>query len=98
MDAINYSISYSKFTDFQIDVVMHTCKSVMFHDSTMCKKTYSNDNFDAWCSFHGIKECDLVGLNLEPFVYNNDTKSIGLYRGDGLAIIKQTSKCFIFFK
>ena len=48
-------------------------------------------------SFHGAEVCDLVGLYLlNPFV--NDiinTESVGLYKGDGLAVIKQKSKCNI---
>ena len=93
MDAINFSISYSKFTDFQIDVVMHTCKSVMFYDNIMWKQSNNNDNFDVpMGSFHGAEVCDLVGLLLHHSSMIINTKSIGLYRDDELAIIEQTSK------
>ena len=68
----------------------------MFYDKTMWKKTNSNDNFNVpMGSFHGAEVCDLVGLYLlNPFANNIiDTKSVGLYKGDGLAFIKQKSKC-----
>ena len=94
IDAINFSEPYSKFSDFETDVILHTCKSIMFYDHNMWKKSNNNDNFDVpMGSFHGAEVCDLVGL----YLLNNlttiiDTQSIGLYRDDGLAIIKQTSK------
>ena len=61
------------------------------------EKTNSNDNFDvSMGSFHGAEVCDLVGLyHLNHLSTIIDTESIGLYRDDGLAIIKQTSKCNI---
>ena len=94
IDAINFSNSYSRFTEFEIETIMHTCKSVMFYDNNMWKKTNSNDNFDVpMGSFHGAEICDLVGLYL---LHNLSTiiniESIGLYRDDGLAVINQTNK------
>ena len=54
----------------------------------MWKKTNSNDNFNVpMGSLHGAQVCDLVGLYLlNPFA-NERNKS------DGLAVIKQKSKC-----
>ena len=50
---IYFSNSISKFTKFEIDTIMQTCKSFMLHDNIMWKKTKSNDNFDVpLSSFH----------------------------------------------
>ena len=38
IDAINFFNSLSKLTEFEIDTILHTCKSVMFYDNTMWKK------------------------------------------------------------
>ena len=66
----------------------------MFYDHNMWKKSNNNDNFDVpMGSFNGAEVCDLVGLyllHILSMIIN--TQSIGLYRDDGLAIIKQTSK------
>ena len=37
IDAIYFSNSFSKFTKFEIDTTMQTCKSFMLYDNTMWK-------------------------------------------------------------
>ena len=64
----------------------------------MWKKANSNDNFNVpMGSLHGAEVCDLVGLYLLNHLSTIiDTEAVWLYKGgDGLAVIKQKSKCNI---
>ena len=93
INAINFSNHYSKFTDEETEIILHSCQSVLCHNNSIWCKKNADSNFDiAMGSFHGAEICDLVGL----FLLNKITSmvgfgNIGLYRDDGLGIIEQTS-------
>ena len=45
------------------------------------------------CSFDGAKICELVGIHILSLLSNKlDKKSTGLYRDDGLILLRNTSK------
>ena len=76
---------------------MHTCQTVVHYDNRMWTKSNNNEHFDiAMGSYHGAEVCDLVGL----FILNEITpiigsSNIGLYRDDGLGVIKQSAGTLI---
>ena len=94
LKAIELSNQFTKSTNDEIDHLMHTCQTIICYDNRIWTKLNNTDNFDiAMGSFHGAEVCDLVGLyilsKLSPIV---GAPNIGLYRDDGLGVIKQSSK------
>ena len=93
ISAINFAKKYTTIEDKDINLIKHTCKSILtFNKKTWIKK--NNDNlFDVpMGSFFGAELCDLIGLYaLSKLETLYDTKEIGLYRDDGLAIIESIS-------
>ena len=93
LNAIEFGKKFTKFSNDEIDLLMHTCQTIVCYDNRIWTKLNNNDNFDiAMGSFHGAEVCDLVGL----FILSKITPvvgplNIGLYRDDGLGIIKQSS-------
>ena len=74
---------------------MHSKKSLLFHENHPWQKSQQTDNFDVTMgSFDGAETCELIGtyiLNKTQNVINNS--DIGLYRDDGLAVLKNRSLC-----
>ena len=80
-------------TKDEISIIKHTRKSVLFNDGKPWTKKDSNSLFDVTMgSYDGAEICELVGL----FILNKleqkfGKENIGLYRDDGLAIMKSKS-------
>ena len=76
-----------------IEAIMHASKSLLFSNEWPWVKKDSSTTFDvSMGSFDGAEICELVGL----FILSSLEKrfgrdKIGLYRDDGLAILKTTS-------
>ena len=63
LKAIEFSKKYTDFTDDEIELIMHTCQTVVYYDNRMWTKSSNNEHFDiAMGSYHGAEVCDLVGL------------------------------------
>ena len=80
----------------QIEIILHSCKTILFfNDECLIKKDSIQDLFDVpMGSYHGAEICDLVGLYIlhnltEDKTINN--ANCGLYRDDGLLIVKNCS-------
>ena len=89
-NAINFAKKYTIIEDRDIKLIKHTCKTILtFNKKTWIKKD-NNNLFDVpMGSFFGAELCDLIGLYaLSKLESLYDTKEIGLYRDDGLAIIQ----------
>ena len=91
-DGINFARQLREINDDEVSIILHCKKSLLFsRDGAWIKKNGSL--FDvAMDSFDGVEICKLVGL----FLLNNLTQlvgrnNIGLYRDDGLAILKNAS-------
>ena len=76
-----------------ISIIKHARKSLLFNNEKPWIKKDSNSLFDVTMgSFDGAEVCELVGL----FILNHlnskfGKENIGLYRDDGLAIMKNKS-------
>ena len=92
-NAINFAKTYISIKDEDIKMIKHTCKSIMSYDNNSWIKKEQESSFDVpMGSYFGAELCDLIGL----YILNHlqtlyDPKDIGLYRDDGLAIIKRTN-------
>ena len=91
-DAINFAKQFTSITDRDIDIIMHSRKSLLFDSNTAWIKK-NNSSFDVTMgSFDGAEVCELVGLFILDDLCNiYGIDNIGLYRDDGLAIFKNIS-------
>ena len=93
-EALAWASDLTTITENDISIIKHARKSLLFGKGKLwTKKDGSNSLFDVTMgSFDGAEICELVGL----FILNHLGKrfgkeNIGLYRDDGLAVIKSKS-------
>ncbi len=92
-EALSWASNLAIITKDEISIIKHARKSVLFNDGKPWKKKDSNSLFDVTMgSYAGAEICELVGL----FILNKlgqkfGKENIGLYRDDGLAIMKSKS-------
>ncbi len=91
--ALFWASNLATITKDEISIIKHARKSVLFNDGKPWTKKDSNSLFDVTMgSYDGAEICELVGL----FILNKlgqkfGKENIGLYRDDGLAIMKSKS-------
>ena len=90
LQALTYAKKFVSISDEDIEVIMHTRKSLLFENNNVWCKRGNTDLFDVTMGSHdGAKVCELVGLLILDklqTVFKND--NIGLYRDDGLAVFR----------
>ena len=92
--AISWARQYVNIPDKQESIIKHARKSLLFNDGKTWKKRNINVTFDvSMGSYDGAEVCELVGL----FILNSLSKkfgndNVGLYRDDGLVLLKGSSK------
>ena len=88
-DSINFAKQYTNIPDRDIDIIMHSRKSLLFNNGNAWIKK-DNSSFDVTMgSYDGAEVCELVGLFILNGLGNTYGKeNIGLYRDDGLAVFK----------
>ena len=92
---MEFAEKYYPITDKEINLILHSCKSILTHNNKTWEKIKSDQLFNvSMGSFNGAEICDLIGL----FLLNEIKKSkiftdneFGLYRDDGLGIIRSKS-------
>jgi hypothetical protein len=91
--AIAWAKPIVNITDEHVSIINHARRSVLFNSTKPWIKRNSPTTFDVTMgSFDGAKICKLVGLYaLSKLSARFDSNNIGLYRDDGLAMIKGTS-------
>ena len=105
--SINYAKQFFNIPERDIDIIMHSRKSLLFHQDAAWVKKGDSGLFDVIVgSYDGAEVCQLVGLYiLNRLSKKYDKKSTGLYRDNDLAVfsnisgpqadrIKKTSKEF----
>ena len=85
--AINHASTFVKINNEEINVIMHSRKSLLFDSNNIWIKKDGDPNFDVTMgSYYEAEICELVGLYILHVLgekYGKD--KIGLYRDDGLA-------------
>ena len=92
-NAIAWAKTIVNITDEHVSIIKHARRSVLFNSTKPWIKRNSPTTFDVTMgSFDGAEICELVGLYaLNKLSARFDSNNIGLYRDDGLALIKGTS-------
>ena len=91
--SLRFARRHTNISDEEENIIMHACKSVLFDKNGAWIKRNSDELFDIGMgSYHGAEICELVGLFILsklPAVFEADC--FGLYRDDGLAVVKNLS-------
>ena len=91
-EAIRFAKLYISITNKDIEAIFHARKSLLYYnDEPWVKKGESN--FDvSMGAYDGAEVCELIGIFMLSLLSKHINKNhIGLYRDDGLAILKNTS-------
>ena len=91
-DSINFAAQHTDISDETIEIIMHARKSLLFdRNSTWIKN--NETLFDVTMgSYDGAEICELVGIYLLSQMKSQlKSAQIGLYRDDGLGLLKKTS-------
>ena len=84
---------YYDFTSNELEIIMHSRKTLLFWQDSAWVKKEGDQNFDIpvrCCD--GAKICELVGIYIQNKLCRLlNKKNFGLYRDDGLGILRRTS-------
>ena len=91
--SINCAKQHTKISKQDIEIVMHSRKSLLFNKNTAWVKKGDNNLFDVTTgSYDGAEVCELIGFYILHNLANKYGKeNLGLYRDDGLAAFNKTS-------
>ena len=91
--AISLAKNHTTISGKEIDIIMHSRKSLLFDNETAWTKKNHSSMFDVTMgSFDGAEVCELIGL----FLLNNFSEkygknNVGHYRDDGLVLLRNSS-------
>ena len=97
MELLYKSIQFAKeitsISDEDLNVIIQSRKTLLFHNQELCVKSEGDENFDVrkGC-YDGVEVSELVGSYLLSKLWNIiDEESVGLYRDDGLGVLQNLS-------
>ena len=91
-EAIRFAKLYISITNKDIEAIFHARKSLLNYNDKPCVKK-GKGSFDvSMGAYNWAEVCELIGIfRLSLFSKHINKNHIGLYRDDGLAILKNTS-------
>lgn len=101
LNALDFGSKYTSITDQDKEIIIHSCRTILYYDKSFWVKRNNADQFDIpMGSLHGAEACELVGLFLlDQMKTILKPDQFGLYRDDGLIVhdnigveIERTSK------
>ena len=91
-DALEFASAYTTITDTDKEIILHAKKTLLFHDNTPWHKSKPPHLFDVTMgSYDGAETCELVGTYILSKVKHLFNGEVGLYRDDGLAVLRNMS-------
>ena len=92
-DALEFAKQHVQVSNDDMNVIMHACKSLLFAQGQAWSKKDRGDMFDfTMGAYDGAEACEIVGAYILPkLAVHLDWTSVGLYRDDGLAVLKDAS-------
>ena len=93
-NGILFAQQYIYIPEKDLQVVKHWWKSLSYNDNKPWDKKNTESCFNnTMSSFDGAEICELVGINILSLLSNKlNEQSTGLYRDDGLLLLRNTSK------
>ena len=93
-NAILFAQQYIDIPEKDWRIIKHCRKSLLYNDNKPWKKKHTRSCSDVTMdSFDGVEICELVGIHMLSLSSNKpDKQSVGLYRDDGLVLLRIASK------
>ena len=93
--AQEFAATYTAVTEKEVDSILHSRESLLFAGEKSWMKKDGNGMFDVTMGcFDGAEICELVGaFALAKITEEFASKDIGLYRNDGLAVLRGVPGC-----
>ena len=92
-EALAFAQQFTTIYEKEFNIIMNARKSLLFSDGAAWMKKDSNSTFDVTMgSYDGAEICELVGaFLLNKLVPHIEKSSIGLYRDDGLGVLRNST-------
>ena len=92
--AIAFAKQHTEISDWEVEVIMQARKTLLFNNGEPWCKRNNEDDFDVpMGSYDGAEVCELVGaFLLNEISQIMDKKDIGLYRDDGLGVMRNIGR------
>ena len=92
--ALDFASKYDNITDTEREIIPHAKKSYLYNSGKNWGKKLSSNLFDVTMGsfIDGAESCQLVGSFLLHLITMKHGNKFGLYRDDGLGIIKATPR------
>ena len=91
--ALDFAASYTTISDDDRQIISHAKQSLLRHEGEHWNKTSNANYFDVTMgSYDGAETCELVGAYILSVINKKHTGNFGLYRDDGLGVIKGTPR------
>ena len=93
LNSIEYAKTITTIDEDDIKIILHARRSILYHDGEPWIKRNGDGDFDVTMgSNDGAEVCELVGLFLLSQIHRIiDKKNVGLYRDDGLGVLRNVS-------
>ena len=93
--ALNFAKQHIEISDKEVKVIAHSRKSLLFSKDRAWMKKGGDGLFDVTMgSYDGAEVCELVGMfALSQLPDRYQKENIGLYRDDGLGVVRDMSGC-----
>ena len=93
LKAIDFAKQFNTIQDCEKDIIIHAKRTVVFKGKEPWRKKGNNNGFDVTMgSFDGAESCELVVCYMLSLLQAKHGSSFGLYRDDGLSIVKGTPR------
>ena len=95
-EALKFASEFTSIPDSDKEIINHAKKTLLFHDNSPWNKTQPPHQFDVTMgSYDGAETCELIGTYLLHKIKQRlgNQLEAGLYRDDGLAILRNKSAC-----
>ena len=92
--AILFAKSHYNFTPDELEIVLHSRKTVLFWNQSTWVKKNGNEDFDIPLGcYDGAEICELVGIYIQIKLCKlMNKRDFRLYRDDGLGILRNTCR------
>ena len=92
-EALEFASEFTAITEDEKEIIMHSKDTLLFHNNSTWQKSNQTNQFDITMgSYDGAETCELIGKYiLHKIKHIIDHKDVGLYRDDGLAVLRNMS-------
>ena len=93
MKPLDYASKFTKITQQDRHIIIHSKRSLLYHQNSPWTKKNSDSMFDVTMgSYDGAETCELIGVYMLSLIATQFRDEVGFYRDDGLAVCKATPR------